>query len=355
MTDDNQADQAVAAEPTAELPGEAKSAKTGSSLFRGVAGGLIGGVLVLLLAAGGLVAAWPILQTVLIGDLQSRLATAERAVEDANGRIAAIQREQAQVASSDAATSLPALAQRVAALEAQVRTSSSSDPRLTALADQLGTDTARLKGEIDAVRQAIPPEGTILKLVDRAESAEKEARQIASQHASAQALLLVVGQLSEAVNRGDPYQSELRAARRVAGPEDASLLDALTADAANGIPRKDALVVAFPALANDIVRAGYGPATGDLWQRVRDKMTALVTIRRTDGKGDDTASIVARAEAGAKQGDVVKAAAELAGLKDEPAQVAAPWIHAANARGSADRVLSELAASAAAQTAKSGE
>jgi hypothetical protein len=354
MTHDDQADQAPPASPdqpkveTPENPPPAARRPVPALIT-----GAVGGLAVVIIAGAGGVVAWPFLQPLLLGDQTQRLSAVERTLGEVNARLAAVERETARGSGQDVA----GLGQRVAALEAQAH-NPATDPRVNALADQadhLTADVTRLQGDIDALRRAMPSEGSILRLAERVESAEKEARQIASQHASAQALLLVVGQLREAVDRGEPYQAELRAARRVAGSDDAPSLDALAADAATGIPTRQALIAAFPGLANDVVRADYSPSGGAWWQRALNKLTSLVTVRRTDGQGDDTASIAARAEALAKQGDLLKAASALADLKGQPAQVATSWIREANARSAADRALSDLAASAAAQTAKNGE
>ena len=160
--------------------------------------------------------------------------------------------------------------------------------------------------------------------------------------------------MRDAVDRGDPYQSELRAARRVATPDEGPAIEAMTPTAANGVPRRDALVAAFPALSADILRAAALPAESGFWQRALFRLTSLVSIRRLDGQGDDPPAVVARAERRIKEGDLAKAAQDLSALQGRPLELATPWIQAATARLAVDRALSELSAAAAAQTAKSG-
>jgi hypothetical protein len=340
MTNDTPVDPPPAAPPVTP---EAKAVPSPRAALRGFVAGMVGGLLVVGLAAAGLAAGWPSLEPLLLGDQERRLNAVEDKVADVAARLAAAERHQPPPSTS---ADLSALAQRVTALEAAARTPANDQT------ERLAGELSRVKDEVDALRRAMPPEGIILRLAERAESAEKEVRQVAAQRASAQALLLVAGQLRDAVNRGDPYQSELRAARLVTPPEDAPLLDSLAVDATAGIPRKDTLIADFPALANDIVRSAYVPSDGDLWQRAVAKLTGLISIRRIDGQGNAPAAIVARAERNVRAGDLAKAADELAALKDRPAELAAKWIKAAKARAAADRTLSELAASAAAQTAK---
>jgi len=355
MTQENQAstETAVADEapPQIAAPAEPPKAapKPSSPALRGFIGGLLGGIAVSALLAGGVAATWPTLHQTLLGGDEARQAALEQSLDEVNQRLAALDGQQA--ASHETAS----LAQRLTALEAQARTPS-NDPRVAALAqktDQTAEDLTRLNGAIDGLRRAMPPEGTILRLAERAEQAEKAVRDVAAQQQSAQALLLVVGQLREAIDRGDPYDIELRAARRIAPAEEAPSLDALTASASTGVARRDALVADFPALASAIVRAEFAP-DGNFWQRALNKLTALVNIRRIDGTGADTAAIVARAEARVKDGDLAKAVQELSALQGAPAQVAAPWLKSAGARVAADRTLSQLAATAAAQTVAKG-
>jgi hypothetical protein len=350
MTQENQASTEIPVEreAPAEIAAPTAPPKPSSPALRGFVGGLLGGVTVAALLAGGLVATWPKLHETLLAGDTARQAALERSLDEVNQRLAALD---GRAASHETAS----LAQRLAALEAETRTPS-NDPRVAALAqktDQTAEDLARLTTALDAVRRAIPPEGTILRLAERAEQAEKAVRDVAAQQQSAQALLLVVGQLREAIDRGDPYDIELRAARRIAPADEAPSLDALTASAPTGVTRRDALVTAFLPLASTIVRAEFAP-DGDFWQRALNKLTSLVNIRRIDGDGADTAAIVARAESRVKDGDLAKAVQELSALQGAPAQTAAPWVKAAGARVAADRALSQLAATAAAQTATKG-
>lgn len=362
MTDNNQDTAApAAAEPTVETAEEVPPPApkpAGSPVVRGFLGGLAGGILVGLAAAGGLVAAWPALHDVLTGDETRRLTSLEHAIDDINPRLVAVEREQIRDAGgADAAGIAQNLAQKVAALEAQAH-APLADPRIGALAeraDQLATDVSRLSTDVQTLRGAIPPEGTILRLAERTEAAEKAVRNIAGQHASAQALLLVVGQLRDAVNRGDPYTFELQAARRiVSNRDDLAQVDTLAPSANDGVVRKEVLLSRFPNVAKEALHAAVLPPDGTLWQRALYKVTSLVSIRHVDGQGTGPTAVVARAEAWARDGDLAKAAQELTSLDGPSSDVVAPWLKAAQARLSVDRALSELSASTAAQTAKSG-
>jgi hypothetical protein len=314
-----------------------------SPTLRGFIGGLVGGAAIALVAVGGLTAAWPDLQAWLLSDHNRRIESLDRAIDEMNPRLVALEREQAQAvgggARTDAATSL---AQRVATLENQVRALSASSP---------SADIARLSAELQTLRAAIPAEGTILRLAERAESAERTARELASQNALSQARLLVIGQLRDAINRGDGYQTELASARRIALPDMRPGLDRLAATARKGVPRRETLLIRFPALAEDILHADVTDANGSFWQKAIFKAASIVSIRRTDGRGDNTEAIVARSEALVRSGDLAAALDDLAALAERPAAVARPWMDAVSARLAAETTLSELTALAAAETA----
>lgn len=361
MTQDHQAENAAIVPPppaetapdvTDEASGKTVEAKPVNA---GFANGLLGGAAVSLLVVGGLVAGWPLIKDQVLGMDGSRLANLERQSDELSQKVALLQGSLPSQANGE--TSLAAsFNQRLASVEQRL-SNAADDPRLTSMSqklDQSSADNAKLHDEMASLRNAIPPEGTILRLAERAESAEKAAREISSQHAQSQALLLVVGQLRDAIDRGDSYELELHAARRVAPPEETSALDSLSANAANGIPRRAALLNSFPVLVPSILRATIVPQGDALWQRALAKLAALVTIRRIDGQGNDTASVLARAEMAVRDGDLAKAAQELTALDGAPAETAAPWIKDALARTAADHALSELAATAIAQTGRSG-
>lgn len=334
MTENTQAETASPS-ATAIAPDAATSPgpKRSGAIVAGFFGGLLGGTALALVIAAGVTVTWPQARNFLIPQDQDRDAQLTETIAGLQRRIAALESQPA--AAPDATPPQLAAAQQKA--------------------DQASADVTRLSADVDALRRAIPPEGVILRLADRAEQAEKVARAIANQHANAQALLLVAGQLREAVNNGDPFEVELKAARKVAPAEIAALLDGLNADAPQGIPRKTVLLDQFGPLANDIVRAQISPDQDGFVMHAWRKLAGLVNVRRTDGLGDDPASVVARAEAEVKAGDLGKAAQELTHLSGAPADTAALWQKAALARANADRLMSQFSAQAAALTAKDGQ
>ncbi len=258
-----------------------------------------------------------------------------------------------------------ALAQRVAALETLDRV----DPaRVAALGDaveQLNGQIAELQDQIGQTRDQIAQvekasadAATVLRLADRIEAAESAVRQAESRTQAAQALLMTVGQLREAVFNGQSFDEELRAVKAVA-PDDADVarsLQALQPLAAKGVATRTALAARFGELAPDIVRADFGPEAEGWLRQTIQRLTSVVTVRRTEGDvaGESVAAIVARAEAALDQGDLAGAVNELSALQGPAAETAAPWLNAAKARLAAETALSDLSAHAVAVTEARG-
>ncbi|PKU24781.1 COG4223 family protein [Telmatospirillum siberiense] len=347
---------ATTGEPAVEPPADRKPPP--SPVVWGFLGGLFGGIVVFVAAIGGLAAAWPDLREAVFGDEPRRLTTLEHAIDDLNPRLAAVERElNRRNGEADATGLAQTLAQKVAALETQVH-APLADARVGSLAersDRQAADLSRLTADVQSLRGAIPPEGTILRLAERAELAEKAVRDIATQRASAQAVLLTVGLLRDAVNRGDPFTFELQATRKVlADQADTPPLEALAPLADKGIARKETLRNTWPEVEKAILRSAVLAPDGNFWERALYKVTTLVNIRKIDGQGTGTQAIVARAETRIGESDLAKAVEELSHLDGAPADAASAWLKAAKDRVAADRALSELSAASAAQSTRNG-
>jgi DNA repair exonuclease SbcCD ATPase subunit len=155
--------------PPEPVPGKPASRLAAASL-----GGAIGALLACAAIAGAAWLARPKIVEFLLRDQPARLARLEEGQASLAERLAALQ---AAPAPSAALPEAP---------------SEESNRRL-----------AQLQAEIEQLRRAIPPEGMILRLTERSENAERAMREIAQSQASAQALLLAVGQLRAALERGE--------------------------------------------------------------------------------------------------------------------------------------------------------
>lgn len=235
---------------------------------------------------------------------------------------------------------------RIAAAEAQVAELNSRIDQLsaqTAQATKEPPDTVRLENQIADLKRSIPAEGLILHLTERVDA-------LAQAQAAGQALLLTVGQLREAVDRGDSFTAELAATRRLAQGDENAMLDAFADGASTGIPRRDQLLRDFKPLSEQLLQKESEVEGTGLWQAIVSHLRKIVSLRRMDGKGNDAEAVLARADAAFKQGDWDKAVEDMRALPGPFEAMADDWIRGARLRLAADRALSQLAASAAART-----
>lgn len=325
-------------EPT---PGpKALSPRLGTFLT-GLAGGLVGGAAIAFLLAIG-IAAIPQLRNRIMGDQAKALTAMQRQIDETSQQIATVR--SGDNAGGDTAT----LAKRIDKIESQSH-DSTNDSRLTALSQRLD----QLSDQIDTVRRSLPPEGTIVALAAQAEEALKTARDIATKRQSTGSLLLVAGQLRDAVERGDPYLSELRAARAVASPDEAPALDALATHAENGVKRRQALLDSFPVMADQAFRAAVLPPSGNqFWRRIKSAAFGIVTLQRTDSAGSDPGSILGRAREAIRRSDIAGAIREMSALTGGAAEASKGWINDASAWLADERALSQIESDLAAQIAK---
>jgi hypothetical protein len=319
------------------------------------AGKVIALLLVLLLAVGGW-ASFPLWREMAGFPAQDGELAAVRAAQTAlANRLNRLEASLGQVS---------ALEQKVAAVETQAQVPAQLTADIESLARQIetlrknavdGPAVARLPAEVDALSKQVETlhktaadAATLLRLYDRLDQTDAAVREMKTKQASASGLLLAVGQLRETVDRGLPFDAELRTVKVLAA-DDAEVLTALETIrpfAAAGIPTRFALLGRLEHLAPEIVRAELLPAEQGWSRRAADRVLSLVSIRREAGlvAGNDATAIVARAESDLNSGDLSGAVAEIDLLVYGPAEAAAPWAGQAKARLAADKALSELTA-----------
>lgn len=235
---------------------------------------------------------------------------------------------------------------RIAAAEAKVADLNARIDQLsaqTAQATKEPPDTVKLEAEIADLKRSIPAEGLILHLTERVDA-------LAQAQAAGQALLLTIGQLREAVDRGDSFSVELAAARRLAQGDENSMLDAFAEGAQTGIPTRDKLLRDFKPLTEALLQKESQVEEPGLWQTIVSHLRKVISLRRMDGKGNDAEAVLARTDAAFRQGDWDKAVEDMRALPGPFEAMADEWIRGARLRLAADRALSQLAASAAARS-----
>jgi uroporphyrinogen-III synthase len=232
---------------------------------------------------------------------------------------------------------LSALEQRVAGLERKLAELPAAggpafdSSKLDAVADR----TDHLANEVSGIEARIA----------QGQAAAQASAAAAGQRA---AFALAVAQLSEAIDRGEPFAPSLHAVEGLADAETRKLLEPLAADAERGLPTIDTLYRQFPSLARDAKAAATaGDQTGWVGS-VRRFFASLIVIRRTDQEPgfDDVDGKLALAEAKLASHDLAAALAALDGLPKPAAAVLAGWLDIAGRHVAAEQLIRQLDAKA---------
>jgi hypothetical protein len=273
-----------------------------------------------------------------------------------------------------------ALSGRLAALEAKAG-KPVADPSMTARIDaleksagSLRSDIANLRAQFDktagalnetksAPRAAEPDLAALNERIAQLERASKTERAELAQQgekiAEAKAAddkplrhVVAAALLDVAVRHGDPYQSQLSAARSYAAKPDA--LKPLDAFASSGIPTPVALSRELLNIVPKLSPPAEAPAANaGIVERLQAGASKLVRIERTDGVGNDRGAIVARVTAAALRNDFVEARRELKTLPEADRAPAQAWLDKADARDAALAASRKFADDAMANLTKS--
>ncbi|NQV82262.1 MAG: hypothetical protein HQ494_00460 [Rhodospirillales bacterium] len=345
-------DQEPELQPISPPPSPAKQSGGGSGV-------LIALMVVAVLGVGGY-ASWPYWSGVIAPYLSNQQAAkppapaAPKTVEISNEELAAERRQLRE--------SLDRLMARMGQIEKAVEnvkklaqaTIPPSEKR-----DDIGA-LNDLAGRLNALEENGGEMKTLLHRMDRMEestaarteaNAEKQSKGTSlssSEDTAAKALVLAVANLRLALATNQPYKMALDALQVLAGdnPDINTAVVLLAKNAATGIATLPDLKQQFSDIAGKIVQASRISVKTGWWDRVTNRLASLVTWRRIDGKGKDSAidAIVAAAESQLKAGDLKAAVTTLGGLSvnAKAVAVAAPWLAAAKARLGAERAAASL-------------
>jgi len=301
------------------------------------------------------------------GDLTARLARLEQAV----GGLAALDRRVAKIEQSQAATAV--LDARVSKLE-QAPPQTGAAPNNQALADRiaaletaLGDAKGRADAAFDAAQKNTAPSAAVAadqKDIDALttrvaalEQATKGADDRIARAAStgtdkAGRLAFVALVLRTAVERGDPFVTELAAVKPLV--TDPAQITPLEPFAATGVPRGAALARELSQLAGPMLSAaGAAPREAGIFDRLAQGAEKLVRIRPiNETPGDDPATVISRAEVKAANGDLAGALADLSRLPDAVRAPAKDWMTKAEAQAAALAAARRLADNAVGGLAK---
>lgn len=341
----------AAAEPEhAEAEGAVASAPPSPPISPWVIAPFSGAVAAALVIGVGWMLGWPAVQAPPAAP-QVTSAT----VDALTGRVAAVEAKAGKPAAD------PALASRIDALEKSASNLRGDIANLRAQFDKTASalnDAKSAPGTAGADLAALNDRITQLERAGRTERAELA--QQGEKIADAKALddkplryVVAAALLDVAVRHGDPYQSQLSAARSLTAKPD--MLKPLDAFAATGIPTPVALSRELLNIVPKLSPPAEAPAAGTgIVERLQAGASKLVRIERTDGIGNDRGAIVARVTAAALRNDFVDARRELKTLTEADRAPAQAWLDKTDARDAALAASRKFADDAMADLAKSG-
>lgn len=274
-------------------------------------------------------------------DLSVKLAELGQSVEAGAGRFAPL------------AKRIDALAEKVA----QIQQSAEPAAQLGAKAKDLDERLARVEQDVQtmAARHLAANElnDRLTRLESQAVHSASIDRRLNAVEAGGKTLsraaevVLAIGQVSEALRGGGPFQRELQSLQVIAG-RDQALVDAAKAlepFAATGVPTLAQLAAEFPAVALAVSRSERKTADGEWYERIASRLTTLVSVRRTGpaavAEGGTTGAL-ATAEAALAEGELAPAVDAMAQIEGPAAAAAAPWLKAARTRLAADTAMDRL-------------
>ncbi len=276
-----------------------------------------------------------------------------KAVDALAARLHKLETAPVPTPTSAPATSAPpdaALARRLAALEGQTRSLSEKldvvDRRADTSAAALGQlqDVARVSSADHTQVETLAGRVAALEKTDRALADELAKRANAVAEDRSMRLAIAASALRTAVERYEPFTTELAAARPLVG--DAAMLVPLEPFAAGGVPSAATLGRELTVLVPAMFKLAGSPSRdGGFIDRLQANAEKLVRVRPVDETpGDSPAAILSRVEIRAAHADIPAALAELARLPERLRAPAKGWISRAEARGRALDATRRLAA-----------
>jgi hypothetical protein len=203
-----------------------------------------------------------------------------------------------------------------------------------------GATLRQLSQRLSAMESTSAAVSGITKRIDALEKAGREGNR------TAQAIVLAVGQLRMALEGSGSFAEELKALETMArkDPRITESLAALRPFAAKGIPTLVVLHERFAEVAKNTARADKELKGGGWFQETVNRVTSLVTVRRTDDRApvDSTDAALDVAEKKLAAGDLAGAVKAAENLKGAAAEPVAAWLKDARARVEADKIMAKL-------------
>jgi hypothetical protein len=262
-------------------------------------------------------------------------------------------------------TLAPAISNRLTAVEMQAKMLGDSTATLNRRIDdiaataqaaqkQAASAAAAAEAAKGAGQAGVQP-GDLAALSSRIGALESTVKTLSEQVAHPatgvdQAVRLTVAAqaLQAAVERGAPYQAELKAVQALGAAPNATA--PLQAFAAGGAPRAEALAHDLAALLPALRKAtDTTPADATFLDKLKANARNLVQITPVDAPpGNDPAAVITRIEIDANRADIGGALREIAALPDRAKPIAADWAKKAQAREAAIAASRNITAGAVA-------
>jgi hypothetical protein len=334
----------AAEEPVAETPPEPSSAVSKPVSPWAIAP-IAGAVAAALVIGVGWVLGWPAVQAPTPAPAPQLNASA---IDDLSTRLAGLE---SKVSKPSAPAADPAAAARIEQVEKSIAALRNDLAAVRSQADKLASSVNEIKAQ---PRDGTAPPAPAVDLseineriarIERAAQAQTgeiaaikaaEAKAAEAKPADDAGLRRVVAAalLDLAVRQGEPFTSQLAAAKPLAANADA--LKPLEPFAASGIPGAPALCRELAAIAPKLAPAAEAETTGSgIVDRLQAEAAKLVRIQRADATGTDRASVVARLTAAAQRNDLREARKELLALPPAERAAAQPWLDKVDARDAA--------------------
>ena len=271
--------------------------------------------------------------------LMKRVVDQEKALQSVRKMVqATVPPSQSQAAGAN--QSLQQLSERFAKMEASgeavedlLQRISRLEKNRAAWGEGIAAERSQISGALDGISE-------------RVEALEATGSLIEKRVAGAPSTVAAIGKLREALRRPAPFARELQELSKAAGddPNIMNILSQLEPYADSGIPLLASLRLRFEEVAGKIAGAAMSLEGSGWLERAFNRLSSLVTVRRTGDNlpADSIDSILARAEAGLKEGDLLAAVDALGGLDGSAGDTAADWLAGARARLAAERAMASL-------------
>lgn len=303
-----------------------------------VAAGIFGG-LIALLAAGSMQYAGFLPTS---GPSQNNTAV--------SNEIDTLKQQLASLQSGSTAGASPELEKRIAALESAPAQSAAAAPdpavaeKLAALEAEVGT----LKNSLSQASQSQAASSG--ELTQRLDAAEKKLNEPRDDIEVARAI--AAAGLKAAIDRGGPFLTEIETLAGVA-PDDPSVA-ALRGFAPTGVPSRAELMREFPAVANAMLEAIHQPDPNQgVGARLMTSAMSIIKVRPVGNiVGEAPEAVTARMEDKLRNGDLTGSAAEWNALPDAAKTVSATFKKSLDARIEVEKLVTTTLNRAVAGTAK---